>query len=258
MFRELIPALERDFHLVAPDYPGFGNSDAPPREASPYTFERLSDDVEALLDDLGLRRFTLYVQDFGAPVGLRIAARHPERIEALIVQNGNAYEEGLTPLWDGFRKGLWKQRSPQIDAMIHPLFEAERIRGMYTAGVRSPEAVSPDTWNLDAAVAKDPARRDTQVDLLADYPSNLALYPAWQEYFRTHRPPTLIAWGKNDNFFSVEGARAFQRDLPDAQLHLLDTGHFALEEEAPTIAELVRGFHAGLGASRQSPSEMLR
>jgi pimeloyl-ACP methyl ester carboxylesterase len=223
MYRDLMQTLSNRFHLIAPDYPGFGNSDTPPIDQFEYSFDRLAEITEHWLKTLALNRFSLYVQDYGAPIGFRIAARHPEWIQALIVQNGNAYEEGLTPAWKAFRD-LWSDRT------------------FYTAGTRDLTHINPDNWNIDQSFLDRPQNTAAQLELFYDYRNNLKRYPQWHEYFRQHQPPTLIVWGKNDPFFSVEGAEAFQRDLPNAELHLLDTGHFALEEEREAIAHHIARF----------------
>lgn len=242
MFRNLIPALADGFHLVAPDYPGFGNSDFPPREEFDYTFDHLAEVVEGFIGALGLEKFSLYVQDYGAPVGLRIATASPELVEALIVQSGNAYEEGFVmPFWEPIF-AYAKERSPENEAALRGALEIDAHRWQYTHGVRDIEAISPDNWNLDQRFLDRPGNKEVQLDLFYDYQFNIPRYPAFQEYFRTHRPPTLITWGKNDEIFGVAGAEAYKRDLPDAELHLLDTGHFALEEDLDAIAGHIRRF----------------
>lgn len=241
MFRGLMADLSDRFHLIAPDYPGFGNSDAPATNNFAYTFDHLADVVEKFLQALRLDRFSLYVQDYGAPVGFRIAARHPDWIEALVVQNGNAYEEGFTAAWEGFR-ALWKNRTTDTEAAVAAFFAPETTRLIYVEGTRDPASISPDTWNLDQYFLDKPANRAAQMELFYDYRTNPPAYPQWHEYFRTHQPRTLIAWGKNDLFFGPDGATAFLRDLPQAELHMLNTGHFALEEDGKKIAELIRVF----------------
>ena len=241
MFRNLIADLSERFHLIAPDFPGFGSSDAPAVDDFAYTFDHLADVTEKFLQTLSLNRFALYVQDYGAPVGFRIAARHPDWIEALIIQNGNAYEEGFTPAWEGCR-ALWKDRNADTEAAVAAFFAPETTRFFYAEGTRDPAHLSPDTWNLDQYFLDKPANRAAQMELFYDYRNNPPVYPVWHEYFRIHQPRTLIAWGKNDPFFGPEGAAGFRRDLPDAELHLLDTGHFALEEDGAEIAGLIREF----------------
>jgi pimeloyl-ACP methyl ester carboxylesterase len=243
MYRHLMTALADRFHLVAPDYPGFGNSEAPDPDMWPYTFERLTDTVEALVDDLGLASYGLFLQDYGAPVGFRLALRRPDAIDFLVVQNGNAYEEGFTGVWDALRQALWHERTPETEEPLHAFLEPDGVRWIYTEGTRDPERISPDNWNLDLAVLERPNGRRINLDLLYDYRTNPEQYPAWHEYLRRHRPPTLVVWGARDPLFTPEGGEAFLRDVPDAELHLLDTGHFALEDHGEEIAGLVRAFH---------------
>jgi pimeloyl-ACP methyl ester carboxylesterase len=242
MFRDLIPALAGDFHVVAPDYIGFGYSAQPPADKFPYTFNSLSEHVEKLVfQKLKLTKFTIYVQDYGSPVGFRIAARHPEAIQAIVVQNGNAYAEGLSPAWEPLR-ALWANRNAATEQAVRAFLTAETTRFQYTHGVRDAAKISPDSYTFDQIFLDRPGNDAIQISLFHDYQSNLALYPEWHEYFRKHQPPMLIVWGQNDPFFTVEGAKAFQRDLPEADLHLLDTGHFALEEDAGHIAAHMRRF----------------
>jgi pimeloyl-ACP methyl ester carboxylesterase len=242
MFRELIGALADRFHLVAPDHVGFGRSAMPAVDEFEYTFERLSEVTLAFLDELGIDRFALYVQDYGAPIGLRIASRHPERITALISQNGNAYVEGFTSFWDGLfayaRDGV--TNADEARASMDP----EGTRWGYTHGVPAErlDRLAPDVWMLDQVGLDRPGNREIQLALFRDYPSNIDEYPAFQDYFRAHRPPALIAWGAHDAIFGPDGARAYGRELPDAEIHLLDAGHFALETSGDEIAALVRDF----------------
>jgi pimeloyl-ACP methyl ester carboxylesterase len=243
MFRDLIPILARDFHVVAPDYPGFGQSDNLTREKFAYTFDNLSRVMEAFTEEIGLERFAIYIQDYGAPIGLRIAVRSPEKISALIVQNGNAYEEGLSAGWDAL-KAFWREPTPDRRNAIRAWVTEAGIRDQYLSGV--PEAVarkmSPDTWTLDWALLQRPGNIDIQLDLFEDYRHNVALYPQIQETLRTRRYPTLIVWGKHDPFFTSEGAMAYRRDLPNAEVHFFETGHFALETHCREIGELMHGF----------------
>ena len=242
MFRELIPRLAQDFHVVAPDYIGFGYSAQPSAAEFQYTFDNLAAHVEKLLfEKLHLAKFAIYVQDYGAPVGFRIASRHPEAISAIVVQNGNAYEEGLSPAWAPLR-ALWAKRSVATEEAVRAFLAPETTKFQYTEGVANVDEVSPDSYTFDQLGLARPGNDAIQISLFYDYASNLALYPQWHEYFRGHRPPTLIVWGRNDPFFTVEGAKAFQRDLPEAELHLLDTGHFALEDKGEFIAEQMRRF----------------
>ena len=245
MFRDLIPKLASRFHVIAPDYIGFGYSARPPRETFRYTFDNLAAVVDRLLfDRLGLSRFALYVQDYGAPVGFRIAASHPEAVTGLVIQNGNAYLDGIGDAFSAFGP-FWKERTPKTEEPIRALLTPDVTRFQYTHGAHRPERISPDAYTFDQLFLDRKGNDEVQLDLFADYQSNVALYPRWQSYFRERRPRTLIAWGKNDPFFTEAGARAFLRDLPDAELHLLDGGHFVLEEEADTIAALIHRFFAG-------------
>jgi pimeloyl-ACP methyl ester carboxylesterase len=244
MFRNLIPALEDRFHLVAPDYPGFGNSESPAPSEFEYTFDHLSRVVEGLLESLGLRRFGIYIQDYGAPVGQRIAVRRAEWIEALIVQNGNAYEEGFSEAWDPIRNAFWVNRNPETEApLLKGFISPEGVKAQWTAGARDPKGLSPDGWNMDNYFMGQPHKQQIQFDLLYDYRTNVPLYAQFQRFLRENRPPTLIVWGENDPFFTVEGARAYLRDVPEAELHLLPTGHFALEEELDAISGHIHAFY---------------
>ena len=241
MFRNLIPALADRFHLVAPDYPGFGNSSMPRVEDFDYSFDRLAAVMEGFVQAVGLEKYSLYVQDYGAPVGFRLAVRHPERVQALIVQNGNAYEEGLGEFWTPFRS-YWADRNAETAKPLAGFLNIESTKWIYTHGVRNPEAISPDTWTVDQYGLDRPGNREIQLQLFYDYGSNPRHYPAWQAYFRKHQPPTLIVWGKNDVIFPAAGAHPYKRDLKDLEFHLLDTGHFALEEDGAFIAARIRAF----------------
>jgi pimeloyl-ACP methyl ester carboxylesterase len=243
MFRNLIPALADRFHLVAPDYPGYGNSSMPSLDEFDYTFDHLAEIVEKFVAAIDLKKYSLYVMDYGAPIGYRIAAKYPERVQALIVQNGNAYEEGLRDFWDPI-KAYWHDRSPENADKLRHLFTLEATKWQYTNGVRNLEAISPDTWNMDQPFLDRPGNEEIQLTLFYSYGTNPPLYPQWQEYFRKYQPPTLIVWGKNDYIFPPEGAYPYQRDLKDVELHLLDTGHFALEEEGEAIANYIGQFLA--------------
>jgi len=243
MFRNLIPALADRFHLIAPDYPGFGNSSMPLVDDFDYTFKRLAEIMAGFIKTLGLKRFSLYLMDYGAPVGLRIATQHPDQVQALIVQNGNAYEEGLREFWEPL-KAYWQDRTPGNAAALSKLLTIEATRWQYTHGVRSPEAISPDNWNLDQCFLDRPGNNDIQLALFESYSSNPPLYPQWQAYFREYQPPTLVVWGKNDYIFPEEGAHPYKRDLHDIEVHLLDTGHFALEEDCGVIARQITQFFA--------------
>ena len=240
-YEGLLARLSHRLRLIAPDYPGFGHSSTPPVEAFDYTFDRLAELTERLLlDVLGLERFWLYVFDFGAPIGLRIAERHPGRIAGLIVQNGNAYEAGLGPQMD-LQKAFAANRAG-VEPQIRELLTLDVTRAQYFDGAGDPARIDPDAPLLDQHLMDQPHRKDAFVELLYDYQTNVARYPAWQAYLRDHRPPTLIAWGANDRFFTADGARAYLADLPDAELHLLDSGHFALAEHPDEIADLIAAF----------------
>ena len=241
MFRNLIPALADRYHLVAPDYPGFGNSSMPTVDEFDYSFDRLAEVIDGFTRKLGLEKYSLYVMDYGAPVGFRLAVKHPERVQALIVQNGNAYEEGLREFWTPFR-AYWQDRTEENAKPLKGFLNLGATKWQYTHGTRNPEAISPDTWIVDQYFQDRPGNKEIQLQLFYDYGSNPPLYPEWQAYFRTHQPPTLVVWGKNDPIFPAEGAHPYKRDLKNIELHLLDTGHFALEEDGDVIAEHIRRF----------------
>ena len=231
MFRNLIPALADEFHLVAPDYPGFGHSSMPKAGEFDYTFDHLADVMEHFTEAVGLKRYSLYVMDYGAPVGFRLATRHPERVEAVIVQNGNAYDEGLdNDFWKPL-KAYRKARTEENAGPLRGFLTLDGTKWQYTHGVRNVEAISPDTWTIDQRFLDRPGNSEIQLALFYSYRTNPPLYPAWHAYFRKHQPPTLIVWGKNDAIFPAEGAYPYKRDLKDVEFHLLDTGHFALEED---------------------------
>ncbi len=241
MYRNLMVDLSDSYHLLAPDYPGYGNSDQPPMKDFDYTFDNLAKVVEGFLDAVGVEKFSLYLMDYGAPVGFRIAAKYPERVEALIIQNGNAYEEGLRDFWIPIKK-YWNERTPENAQPLTEFITVEGVKWQFTHGVRSPEVISPDNWNIDMRHLTRKENPQIQLALFYDYQSNVPLYPSWQEYFRKHQPPTLIAWGKNDFIFPAEGAHPYKQDLKDLEFHLLDTGHFALEEDGKVIAGYMRKF----------------
>jgi pimeloyl-ACP methyl ester carboxylesterase len=241
MFRNLIPALADRYRVIAPDYPGFGHSAMPDRQGFAYSFARFAELIDGLLARLGATRYALYVMDYGAPVGYRLALRHPERVTALVVQNGNAYDEGLREFWEPI-KAYWAEDTPERRNALRAGTTLEATRGQYIDGVRDPSRIAPDNWLVDQALLDRPGNVEIQLDLFKDYGSNVALYPAFQRYFRERRPPTLIVWGRHDKIFPAEGARPYLRDLPDAELHLLDSGHFALEDQGDEIARLMRDF----------------
>jgi pimeloyl-ACP methyl ester carboxylesterase len=241
MFRNLIPLLADRFHVIAPDLPGFGFSEAPDRKRFRYTFENLAKAVGRFTEVLGLERYAIYVFDYGAPVGLRLALAHPERITAIISQNGNAYEEGLSQGWNPIQK-YWKQQTAENRAALRDFLKPETTKFQYLHGVEDATLVSPEAYELDSALLGRPGNDEIQLDLFLDYASNVALYPKFQEYFRTQEPPILAVWGKNDPFFLPPGAEAFKRDNPKTEVHFYETGHFALETHASEIADAIRDF----------------
>ena len=246
MFRHLIESLSDDYHLVAPDHIGFGRSSMPSVADFTYSFDRLTEITEKLITHLGLDRFALYIHDYGAPIGLRIASAHPERIIALISQSGNAYMEGFTPFWDVLFAHA--QDREANEAEVRTYLSAEKTHWQYTHGVPEDrlDRLAPETWLLDQSGLDRPGNDAVQLQLFWDYQFNLDGYPKFQEYFRTHQPPLLVTWGKNDEIFGVAGAEAFKRDLPNGEYHLLDAGHFALETHGREISEYIRAFMAGL------------
>ncbi len=241
MFRNLIPEVADRYHLVAPDLPGFGFSDAPDRARFAYTFEHLAEVIDRFTDVLGLRRYAIYVFDYGAPVGFRLALRHPERITAIVSQNGNAYEEGLSDGWNPIQR-YWKEPTPANRTALLDFLKPDTTRFQYVHGVPDETKVAPESYTLDAALLARPGNADIQLDLFLDYRSNVAAYGDFQAYFRAHRPPFLATWGTHDPFFLPDGAEAFKRDLPDADIHFYDTGHFALETHAAEIGAAIRAF----------------
>ena len=243
MFRDLIPELSSRFHLVAPDLPAFGQSDMPARSAFTYSFENIANVIARFTEVIGLHRFAIYVFDYGAPVGFRLAVRHPDRVSAIISQNGNAYEEGLSDGWDPVR-AYWKEPSLAHREALRRFLAPETTFWQYTHGVPDVTAISPDGYSLDSFYMARPGTDEIQLDLLGDYKSNVALYPTFHTYFRTHKPRLLAVWGKNDPFFLPAGAEAFRRDIPGAPVHFFDTGHFALETHAKEIAAVICDFFA--------------
>ena len=249
MFRDLIPLLADRFHLVAPDLPGFGQSDMPSRDDFKYTFDNLAEVIDRFTEALGLERFAIYIFDYGAPVGLRIAAKHPERITAIISQNGNAYEEGLSEGWKPIQ-AYWREPTQANRDALRGFLTPETTLFQYTHGVADPSLVSPDGRSLDDYYLARPGAHEAQLDLLLDYASNVALYPDFHAYFRNHQPPLLAVWGKNDPFFLPAGAEAFKRDIPGAEVRFFDTGHFALETHCAEIAAVIRDFLKARDRSR--------
>ena len=240
MFRDLMPMLEDRFHLIAPDYPGFGQSDIPPRSEFTYSFDNIADVIDSFIESLGISKFFMYVFDYGAPIGFRIALKHPENISGIISQNGNIYAEGLGKKWEA-RAEYWANPTPELRESYKSAFAPETITGQYTFGTEK-GSVSPDGYTLDIHYTQRPGYDEIQSDLIYDYQNNVKLYPKFQEYLRTYKPKLLAVWGKNDPSFIPAGAEAFRRDLPDAEIHLVNSGHFALESCCEEIAELIRRF----------------
>ncbi len=244
MFRDLMPALADRFHLIAPDYVGFGHSEAPARDAFAYTFDNLAAHVAGLVDVLGLGSYVLYMQDYGGPVGFRLFTQRPQQVRGFIIQNANAYMEGVGDAPKGVLMPLWEHRTPETEKPARNFVSLEGTKFHWLVGAMDPEAIDPDNWLLDQALLDRPGVQDCQVDLLENYKSNIVLYPAWQAAFRIYKPKTLIVWGKNDPFFIEAGARAYLADLPDARLVWLDAGHFVLDENAPVVAAEIKATFA--------------
>jgi pimeloyl-ACP methyl ester carboxylesterase len=242
MFRNLIPTLADRYRVIAPDLPGFGNTVAPPRAGFEYSFDNLAEVIGSFVDALGLSRYALYIFDYGAPTGLRLAMKHPERVTAIVTQNGNAYVEGLSKEWEPWQ-AYWRSPTPENRERCRASLSDDAIRFQYLHGSPA-ELVAPDGYKLDQFYMARPEARDIQLDLVLSYRTNVALYPRFQQYFREHQPPLLAIWGKNDPFFIPPGAEAYKRDLPDAEVHFLDTGHFALETHCDEIAARMRDFLA--------------
>lgn len=241
MFRNLIPQLADRYHVVAPDLPGFGFSDAPDRRQFRYTFENLAKIIGKFVEAIGLERFAIYVFDYGAPVGFRLALAHPERITAIISQNGNAYEEGLSQGWNPIQK-YWKEPTSQNRAALRDFLTPDASKSQYLYGVQDEALVAPESYTLDSALLARPGNDEIQLDLFLDYASNIALYPKFQNFIRTSQSPLLAVWGRNDPFFLPPGAEAFKRDNPNAEVHFYETGHFALETHATEIADTIKAF----------------
>lgn len=243
MFRNLIPILADKYHVIAPDYPGFGQSSMPTVTEFDYSFDNLASVIEKFTERVGLSKYSLYVQDYGAPIGYRLAVKHPERVQSLIVQNGNAYDEGLRDFWIPL-KAYWKDRSETNAKALRQFLTVEATKWQWTHGTRDQKHVDPNIWTLDQALLDRPRNQEIQLQLFFSYGTNPPLYPQWQAYFREHQPPTLIVWGKNDLIFPAEGAEPYKRDLRNLEFHLLETGHFALEEDGALIGNLIRRFLA--------------
>ncbi len=252
MFRNLIPALADRYHLIAPDYPGFGNSAQPPMDEFDYSFDNLANLIGNFVDRLDIKKYSLYLMDYGAPIGFRLAAKHPERVQSLIIQNGNAYTEGLREFWDPIRS-YWTDRTAENAKPLAGFISPEGVKWQYTHGVRNPETISPDNWKVDLHHLTRKGNPEIQLALFYDYQNNVPHYPQWQAYLRKHQPPTLIVWGKNDYIFPAEGAYPYKRDLNNLEFHLLDTGHFALEEDGQLISKLIRRFLNKRLAPQNSP-----
>jgi len=243
-YRNLIPALADRFHVISPDYPGFGNSDFPDPAKFSYTFDNLAEVVERFLKLKGFERFGLYAQDYGGPVGFRVMTKNPESLEWLIIQNTNAYEIGFTAAWGGLRDALWHKRSAENEAAVAGLLEFETVKAVYLHGSKEPKLISPDNWNMDFfTTIQRPHGRQIQLDLFYDYRTNVASYPKWQEFLRKQQPDTIIFWGQDDIFFTREGGEAFLKDLPKAEMHRLEAGHFAVEDCLDYIAENIHRFY---------------
>jgi pimeloyl-ACP methyl ester carboxylesterase len=243
-YRDLIRALADRFHVIAPDYPGFGHSDVPDPAKYAYTFDGISEVIGKFLALKGFDQYGLYVQDYGGPVGFRIVGRNPAALEWLIIQNSNAYEVGFTAAWDGLRGALWVNRSAETEQPLRAFLERDTIRTIYLHGAKRPELVSPDNWESDIAFMQRPQAPRVNLDLFYDYRTNVPLYPAWQAFLRERQPKTLIFWGQQDIFFTPEGGEAYLTDLPDAEMHRLDAGHFAVEDHLDYIAQHIRTFYA--------------
>lgn len=250
-YRNLIPALADRFHVISPDYPGFGNSDFPDPAAFSYTFDKLAEVVEHFLEKKGFDRFGLYAQDYGGPVGFRIVTRKPEALDWLIIQNTNAYEVGFTAAWAGLRDALWHRRTPENEAAVAGLLEFDTVKTVYLHGAKLPELISPDNWNSDFfTTIQRPHGRQIQLDLFYDYRTNVALYPKWQAFLKERQPDTIIFWGQDDIFFTREGGEAYLEALPKAEMHRLEAGHFAVEDCLDYIAENIHRFYCELVALR--------
>ncbi|NEP50995.1 MAG: alpha/beta hydrolase [Moorea sp. SIO3C2] len=243
MYRDVLAALGDDFYLIAPDYPGFGHSDFPDSKDYKYTFANLATTIDKFLEQKGITEFVLVMQDYGAPVGYRLATKYPDRVKGLIVMNGNAYEEGFHPENSAAVSDYWENRTAENETMIvGQLMSLEGIKWMYTEGTRNPEGINPDNWVLDFARIDRPGQQQVQLDLFYDYQNNVKLYPQWHAFLHEHQPPTLIVWGANDPIFVAAGAEAYRKHLDDIDFHLFDTGHFVLEEDAPQVIEKMRDF----------------
>jgi pimeloyl-ACP methyl ester carboxylesterase len=251
-YRDLIRVLADRFHVIAPDYPGFGNSDRPDPSKFPYTFEKFSEVIDSFLGLKGFDRYGLFVQDYGGPVGFRIVGRHPESLDWLIIQNTNAYEIGFTAAWDGLRGALWKNRTPETEKPLIAFFGHDAIKGIYLHGAKHPELISPDNWESDFGFMQRPNAIRINLDLFYDYRTNISLYPTWQAFLRERQPKTIIFWGQDDIFFTREGGEAYLKDLPKAEMHRLDSGHFAVEDNLGYISSNIHRFYAEKVAANEA------
>lgn len=241
MFRNLITDLSVQYHVIAPDYPGYGRTDQPLMKDFDYTFDNMAMIIEDFLTEMNIKNYSIYLMDYGAPIGFRIAAKYPERVQSLIIQNGNAYEEGLKDFWNPIKK-YWNDYTPENGKPLEGFHSPAGLKWQYTHGVQDSTKISPDNWNIDLQHLTREGNNDIQMAMMYDYRTNVPLYPKWQQYFREHQPPTLIVWGKNDYIFPADGAHPYKRDLKNLEFHLLDTGHFALEEKGDEIAEYILNF----------------
>lgn len=241
MFRNLIEDLSDKYHLLAPDYPGYGRSEQPPMSEFAYTFDNMANIIEGFIDAMKVDKFSIYLMDYGAPIGYRIAHKYPEKVQSLIIQNGNAYDEGLKDFWIPLKR-YWNNHTAENGKALAPFHQLGGLKWQYTHGVQDTTKISPDNWHVDLQHLSRPGNNEIQLAMFYDYRTNVPLYPQWQEYFRTYHPPTLIVWGKNDYIFPADGAYPYKRDLKNVEFHLLNTGHFALEEEGDAIAKYIDGF----------------
>lgn len=242
MFRDLIPLLSPRYHIVAADMPGYGYSDQPPTEQFAYTFDHIADVMDHFLDSVGVTKYSIYIQDYGSPIGFRLFLKHPDRIQAIITQNGNAYTEGLSSFWGESIEPYWKEKTPETEKRIRELLTLESTKFQYTKGFVDPERVSPDSYTFDQLTLDRPGNDVIQLALFYDYQNNVKQYPQWHEALRKYKPPVLAVWGKNDPIFLPAGAEAFKRDVPDAEIHFVDSGHFSLEDHAAEISEYIKRF----------------
>lgn len=242
MFRDLIPQLSGQYHVIAADMPGYGYSDQPSPDQFDYTFDHIADVMDQFLDSVGVKKYSVYIQDYGSPIGFRLFLKHSYRIQAIITQNGNAYEEGLSPFWAESIVPYWKDKNPETEKKIRDLLTLETTKFQYTKGFRNPENVSPDSYTFDQMTLDRPGNDVIQLALFYDYQNNVKQYPQWHEALRKARPPVLAVWGKNDPIFLPAGAEAFKRDVPNAEVHFVDSGHFALEEDSTVIAQYILAF----------------